>query len=223
MIFTIWLKFSTHAHSCLQQKRSQHSSNSINYLYPNVIKYFAKHYGSNSIFNNRAAFCRTLSMAQAIHYNICSRKSCLNPANKLVDRVSNSSCLRIKIRKKSARNQNRDGDEKRKAKWRKIRKGRGSQKERKRRENWRSIQKRSIKFTLHLKQVDFSNPNFQLFWLRVFIPHTKKYICTPHRSPNSNNHQLYFDHVFKFIEAMTLPSTRSEIIVLDDFNVHDSD
>ena len=40
---------------------------------------------------------------------------------------------------------------------------------------------------------------------------------------NSNNHELLFDHLSKSVETITLQSPRSEIIVLGDFNVHNSD
>ena len=77
--------------------------------------------------------------------------------------------------------------------------------------------------TLRLKQFDLSNPGFQLFWLKVSLPHTTKNICTLYRSPNSKNHELLFDHLSKSIKAITLQSPRSEIILLGDFNVHNSD
>ena len=77
--------------------------------------------------------------------------------------------------------------------------------------------------TLHLKQFDLSNRGFQLFWLKVSLPLATKYICTLYRSPNSNNHELLFDHLSKSIETITLQSPRSEIIVLGDFNTHNSD
>ena len=76
--------------------------------------------------------------------------------------------------------------------------------------------------TSHLKQFDLSNPGFQLFWLKISLPHATKYICTLYRSPNSNNHELLFDHLSKSIETITLQSPRSEIIALDDFNIHNS-
>ena len=76
--------------------------------------------------------------------------------------------------------------------------------------------------TLHLKQFDLSNPGFKLFWLKVSLPHATKYICTLYRSPNSNKHELLFDHLSKSIETITLQSPRSEIIVLGDFNIHNS-
>ena len=77
--------------------------------------------------------------------------------------------------------------------------------------------------TLHLKQFDLSNPGFQLFWLKISLPHATKYICTLYRSPNSNNNELLFDHLSNSIETITLQSPRSEIIVLGDFNIHNSD
>ena len=77
--------------------------------------------------------------------------------------------------------------------------------------------------TLHLKQCNLSNPGFQLSGLKTSLPHATKYICTLYRSPNSNNHELLFDHLPKSIEAITLQSSRYEIIVLDDFNVHNFD
>ena len=76
---------------------------------------------------------------------------------------------------------------------------------------------------LNLKQFDLSNPGFQLFWLKISLPHATKYICTLYRSPNSNNHELLFDHLSKSIETITLQSPRSAIIVLGDFNIHNSD
>ena len=57
----------------------------------------------------------------------------------------------------------------------------------------------SVVQTLHLKQFDLSNSDFQLIWLKVSLPHTTKYICTLYRSPNSNNHELLFDHLSKSI------------------------
>ena len=77
--------------------------------------------------------------------------------------------------------------------------------------------------TLHLKQFNLSYPGFQLFWLKISRPHATEYICTLYRSPNSNNHELLFDHLSKSIETIALLSPRSEIIVLGDFNVHNSD
>ena len=77
--------------------------------------------------------------------------------------------------------------------------------------------------TLHLKQFDLSNPGFQLFWLKVSLPHATKYICILYHSPNSNNHELLLDRLSKSIETITLQSPRSEIIVLGDFNIHNSD
>ena len=49
--------------------------------------------------------------------------------------------------------------------------------------------------TLHHKQFDLSNPSFQLFSLKISLPRALKYICTLYRSPNSNNHELLFDHL----------------------------
>ena len=77
--------------------------------------------------------------------------------------------------------------------------------------------------TFHVKQFDLSNPGFQLFWLKMSLPHATKYICTLYRSPNSNNHELLFDHLSKSIEIINLQSPRSEIIFLGDFNIHNSD
>ena len=55
------------------------------------------------------------------------------------------------------------------------------------------------------------------------FPRATKYICSLYRSPNSNNHELLFDHLSKSFETITLQSPRSEIIVLGDFNIHNSD
>ena len=49
-----------------------------------------------------------------------------------------------------------------------------------------------------------------------------EWICTLYGSPNSNNHELLFDHLSKSIETITLQPPRSEIIVLGDFNIHNS-
>ena len=43
----------------------------------------------------------------------------------------------------------------------------------------------------------------QLFWLKNSLLHATKYICTLYRSPNSNNHELLFDHLSKSIETIT--------------------
>ena len=57
--------------------------------------------------------------------------------------------------------------------------------------------------TLHLKQFNLSNPGIQLFWLKIFLPHATKYICTLYCSPNSNNHELLFDYPSKSTETIT--------------------
>ena len=77
--------------------------------------------------------------------------------------------------------------------------------------------------TLHHQQFDLSIPGFQLFWLKIYLPRATKYTCTLYRSPNSNNHELLFDHLSKSIETITLQSPRSEIILIVDFNIHNSD
>ena len=56
--------------------------------------------------------------------------------------------------------------------------------------------------------------------MKVSLPNTSKFICTLYRSPNSTNHELPFDHLSKTIDTITLQSPRSEIIILDDFNVY---
>ena len=76
--------------------------------------------------------------------------------------------------------------------------------------------------TLNFKKIDLCNPDFLLFWLKISLPHATKYICTLYRPPNSNNHELLFDHLSKSIETITLQSPRSEIIALGDFNIHNS-
>ena len=70
-----------------------------------------------------------------------------------------------------------------------------------------------------LPQFDLVNPGVQLIWMKISLPHTSKFICTLYRSPNSTNHELLFDHLFKTIGTITLQSLRSEITVLGDFNV----
>ena len=77
--------------------------------------------------------------------------------------------------------------------------------------------------TLRPKQIDISNPGFQLFWLEMSLPHATRCICTLYRSPNTNNLELLFDHLSKSIETINLESPRSEIIILSDFNIHNSD
>ena len=77
--------------------------------------------------------------------------------------------------------------------------------------------------TSRLRQFDLSNPGFQLIWLKISLPGTSKFICTLYRSPNSNNHDFLFDHLSTSIDAITLQFPRSEIIILGDFNVHNSD
>ena len=70
-----------------------------------------------------------------------------------------------------------------------------------------------------LPQFDLDNPGFQLIWMKASLPSTSKFICTLHRSPNSTNHELLFDHLSKTIDTITLQSPRSEITILGDFNV----
>ena len=48
-------------------------------------------------------------------------------------------------------------------------------------------------------------------------------ICTLNRSPNLNNYDHLFDHLSKSIDAITLQSPCSDIIILGDFNICNSD
>ena len=77
--------------------------------------------------------------------------------------------------------------------------------------------------TSRLTQFDVSNSGFQLIWLKISLPGTYKFISTLYRSPNSNNNGLLFDHLSKSIDAITLQSPCSEIIILGGFNFHNSD
>lgn len=61
-----------------------------------------------------------------------------------------------------------------------------------------------------------------MLWLKVSLPHHTKYICCLYRSPNDNNHSLLFDHLTYCIESFQLASPSSEIIILGDLNVHNS-
>ena len=72
----------------------------------------------------------------------------------------------------------------------------------------------------HLPQFDLVNPGFQLIWMKISLPNTPKLICTLYRSPNSTNHELLFDHLYKTIDTITLQSPCSEITILGDFNVY---
>ena len=82
---------------------------------------------------------------------------------------------------------------------------------------------RSAVQPLHLRQFDLSNSGLQLFWSKISFLHATKFICTLYRSPKSDNHELLFDHLSKSIETITLQSPRSEVIVLGDFNIHNSE
>ena len=68
-----------------------------------------------------------------------------------------------------------------------------------------------------------SNSDFQLLWLKISIPHSTKFICTIYRSPNSSGHQDLFDHLTASIEHITQHNPSSEIVILGDFNIHNSD
>ena len=74
----------------------------------------------------------------------------------------------------------------------------------------------------HLSHMDLSDPFFQLIWLKLNLPSLSKFICCLYRSPNSNSHSALFDHLSKSIESILQSSPSSEIIILGDFNVHNT-
>ena len=73
-----------------------------------------------------------------------------------------------------------------------------------------------------LPQFDLANPGFQLIWMKIFLPHTSKFICTLYCSPNSPNHEILLGHLFKRIDTITLQSPHSEITVLGDLTVYNT-
>ena len=74
-----------------------------------------------------------------------------------------------------------------------------------------------------LPQFDLLTPSIQLIWLKISLPNTSKFICTLYRLRNSTNREMLFVHVSKSIDTITLHFPRSEINILDDFNVHNLD
>ena len=71
-------------------------------------------------------------------------------------------------------------------------------------------------------QFHLVNLGFQLIRLKDALPSTSKFRCILYRSPTSTNYELLFNHLSKKMGIITFPSPRSEIIILGDFNVYNS-
>lgn len=75
----------------------------------------------------------------------------------------------------------------------------------------------------HLTSLDESNPDFQLFWLKLCHPRCSRYICCMYRSPNSSDTSTLFSLLNSHCENFLQDDPTAELCILGDFNVHNSE
>ncbi len=75
----------------------------------------------------------------------------------------------------------------------------------------------------HLKKLDLNTAHSQALWLKLHHEQRYKYICLIYRSPNDRDFENLFASLSLQIEALLVNNPSCEIILLGDFNVHNTD
>ena len=64
---------------------------------------------------------------------------------------------------------------------------------------------------------------FDTLWLKSSVSNTQIFMCCLYRSPNDQNHVQFFSYLAAQIDSISSTYPDSQIILLGDFNVHNSD
>lgn len=64
--------------------------------------------------------------------------------------------------------------------------------------------------------------HFDTLWLKSTVSGTQIFLCCLYRSPNDINHVLFFSHLADKIDSINSKYPNSQIILLGDFNVHNT-
>src|SRR5678816_578865 len=67
---------------------------------------------------------------------------------------------------------------------------------------------------------NLESPNFDVLWLKIFLPTTIISLCFCYCSPNGTDFHILFDYLTTSHEKVTSFHPNSEVLYLGDFNVH---
>ena len=70
---------------------------------------------------------------------------------------------------------------------------------------------------------NLESPNFDVIWLKIFLPSTTIILCFCYCSPNRTDFPSFFEYLTTSHETVTTSHPNSEILYLGDFNVHNTE
>src|ERR1700755_1708381 len=71
--------------------------------------------------------------------------------------------------------------------------------------------------------VNFESPNFDVLWLKIFLPTTTIILCFCYCSPNRTDFSTFFEYLTTSHETVTSSHPNTEVLYLGDFNVHNTE
>src|SRR5678815_2101080 len=70
---------------------------------------------------------------------------------------------------------------------------------------------------------NLESPNFDVLWLKIFLPSTTTFLCFCYCSPNRTDFHAFFDYLTTFHETVISSHPNTEVLYLGDFNVHNTE
>lgn len=72
------------------------------------------------------------------------------------------------------------------------------------------------------RERNLETSSFDIIWLKVSASNVTKFVACVYRSPNDNSYQNFFDYLSDKVDHLVQTYPSSEVILLGDFNVHNS-
>src|SRR5678816_1811851 len=70
---------------------------------------------------------------------------------------------------------------------------------------------------------NLESPNFNVLWLKIFLPSTTTFLCFCYCSPNRTDFHSFFDYLTTSHETVISSHLNTEVLYLGDFNVHNTE
>ena len=71
--------------------------------------------------------------------------------------------------------------------------------------------------------MDLESPNFDVLWLKIYLPTTTTILCFCYCSPNATDFISFFEYLTSCHESLLTKHPHAEVLYIGDFNVHHID
>ena len=68
--------------------------------------------------------------------------------------------------------------------------------------------------------MDLESPNFDVLWLKIFLPTVTVILCFCYCSPDQTDYPAFFQYLTSCHDALLTSHPHAEVLYMKDFNVH---